>query len=651
MLQKFKAFTFFALLLIVSGSRGQNPVIDSLKTFLLAAKEDTTKARTLVELSFRLRTSDPSEGINLAEKGIHLSDSLGWKSGMAKGYNSLGSNHKAKSEYPKALEAYQKALTLYEELDQPKDIATLLMNIGSVYRPLKQFDKALEYYRKALPIAEKIGAKKLNAQLLGNMGVVYFEQGNYDQQVTVSEQALKLFREVGDVDNESWILSNIGDAYAIKEDFKKAMEYQQMAIDIYDRIGNISYKSTSVENIGLYYYSMAVKEKDERLKKEYLRNSINYFNQAIDILKELNDIDYLKQQYLNMSNSQLLLGEYDSALSNYKTYTALKDSIFSLEAQESVTNLETKRELDLRDKEIVIQQLKKRTERIYMFAGVLFLLVIIGFIAVGYRRQKRSKDMITQQKHLVEEKQKEIVDSINYAKRIQYALLAHNDFLKQHLSEYFVLFKPKDIVSGDFYWATSTKDHFYIAVCDSTGHGVPGAFMSLLSISFLNEAINEKGLTQPDQVFNFVRTRLIDNVSGEGQKDGFDGILICLDKDRKKLSYAAANNAPVLIRNNELVRLEHDRMPVGAGEKKDPFRLFQLDLQKNDLVYMYTDGYYDQFGGSASKKFMSKNLNRLLLDIHSMPLHRQETILFDRFAEWKGELEQVDDICLAGLKI
>jgi serine phosphatase RsbU (regulator of sigma subunit) len=286
-----------------------------------------------------------------------------------------------------------------------------------------------------------------------------------------------------------------------------------------------------------------------------------------------------------------------------------------------------------------------------MFAGAMFLLVIIGFTATGYRNQRRSKNLISMQKHIVEEKQKEIVDSIYYAKKIQYALLAHHEFLNEHLPHHFVLFKPKDIVSGDFYWATSTPDHFYLAVCDSTGHGVPGAFMSLLSISFLNEAINEKRITDPDQVFNFVRRRLIENISGEGQKDGFDGILICLDKKNNNLSYAAANNAPVLIRNKSILKLENDRMPVGAGEKTDPFRLFNLQLEKDDSLYLYTDGFADQFGGSSGKKFMSKNLNNILLGIHDKSPNEQKEALLTSFNDWKGKLEQVDDVCIVGLRI
>ncbi len=264
---------------------------------------------------------------------------------------------------------------------------------------------------------------------------------------------------------------------------------------------------------------------------------------------------------------------------------------------------------------------------------------------------KERTSEIEHQKHLIEEKQKEIVDSINYAKRIQYALLAHEDVLKQNLNDYFIYFNPKDIVSGDFYWSTKKDDRFYLAVCDSTGHGVPGAFMSLLNIGFLTEAIVEKGIEKPNEIFNYVRQKLIDNISKEGQKDGFDGILICIDRKNKKLTYSSANNSPIIVSNNTIIGKESDRMPVGVGVRQESFKLFELDTKGNDILYLYTDGFADQFGGPKGKKFKYGQLNQLLLDISQKQLSVQKEILQDAFNSWKGALEQVDDVCVIGIRI
>jgi len=203
---------------------------------------------------------------------------------------------------------------------------------------------------------------------------------------------------------------------------------------------------------------------------------------------------------------------------------------------------------------------------------------------------------------------------------------------------------------------------FFLAVSDSTGHGVPGAFMSLLNIGFLSEAINEKEILKPNEVLNFVRQRLIDNISKEGQRDGFDGILICIEKPFDlaqgdslqsgiKIAYAAANNAPIIIKNGEILELEMDHMPVGMGERSDSFKLYSVNVDKGDVLYLYTDGYADQFGGQRGKKFKYKQLNELLLSISKKSMTDQKEILEKTFAEWKGDLEQVDDVCIIGIKI
>ncbi len=284
------------------------------------------------------------------------------------------------------------------------------------------------------------------------------------------------------------------------------------------------------------------------------------------------------------------------------------------------------------------------------FAMGIFLLnlftVLITIIALVYF----FKSQLNESRAVVFEKNKEMTDSINYAKKIQTSLLAHADFLTVNLPEHFVLFKPKDIVSGDFYWATKTKDYFYLAVCDSTGHGVPGAFMSLLNISFLNEAINEKNILEPNLILNHVRQRLIENMNGA--QDGMDAILlrIPLNSPVSKIEYAAANNSPILIRNNEIIELPKNKMPVGKGENELSFTSHTVELQKGDNLYLYTDGFADQFGGPKGKKFKYKALNNFLNEICNSSLGEQHLSLDNKFTAWKGDLEQVDDVCIIGIK-
>ncbi len=308
----------------------------------------------------------------------------------------------------------------------------------------------------------------------------------------------------------------------------------------------------------------------------------------------------------------------------------------------------------------------------FLISGGLLTLTVAIFSVFMVRNRYRltineikSRLEVVFAKKMVELKNDEITDSINYSKRIQHGLLNQGELLNENLKNHFVLFQPKDIVSGDFYWSTKiskmqaedgkkipTKlcDLFYVAICDSTGHGVPGAFMSLLNMSFLSEAVNEKEITKPHDVFNYVRERLIKMISSDGGKDGMDGILLCVNQTLNKVTYCAANNAPILIRNGELMDLPKDKMPVGKGEKTTSFTLQTIDVLENDVLYLYTDGYPDQFGGEKGKKFMYKKLNQLLLEIHNDPMAQQKERLESTFKNWKGNLEQVDDVLIMGIK-
>lgn len=264
---------------------------------------------------------------------------------------------------------------------------------------------------------------------------------------------------------------------------------------------------------------------------------------------------------------------------------------------------------------------------------------------------EEQKAVITHQKDIVEEKQKEILDSILYAEQIQRTLLANHSLVNEIIPDSFVYFQPKDIVSGDFYWATKKENRFYLAVCDSTGHGVPGAFMSLLNMTYLNEAINEKNMKEPNEVFDHVRRRLIENIAQYGRQDGMDAILLCFEDKSDTVYYAAANNAPVLISGGVLTELPADKMPIGKGEKQDAFTAYRFDIKKNDVIYLYTDGFADQFGGPKGKKFKYKQLEDLLLSIHAKPVKEQELTLEKSFLDWRGSLEQIDDVCIIGIRV
>jgi serine phosphatase RsbU (regulator of sigma subunit) len=349
----------------------------------------------------------------------------------------------------------------------------------------------------------------------------------------------------------------------------------------------------------------------------------------------------------------------DSLINQSNRKAAIRNQVQIEYDKKALTDsLRSENEKDKIVMENEIELNRQQNQKMVLYIGLSLVIIFSIILFNRFRIIRNQKSLIeikekeTQtQKQVIEEKQKEILDSINYAKRIQYTLLAHDQFLHDNIPDHFVYFNPKDIVSGDFYWATKVDSRFYLATCDSTGHGIPGAFMSLLNIGFLSEAINEKDITSPDKVFDYVRMKLTGTISRDGQKDGFDGILVCFDQATKQITYSAANNAPVLIQNSSFIELPADRMPVGLGERKENFSLFTIEAKPGDVLYLYTDGYADQFGGPKGKKFKYKQLNELLVEIHSKSSSEQQEALKHTFDEWKGNLEQVDDVCVIGIRI
>ncbi len=262
---------------------------------------------------------------------------------------------------------------------------------------------------------------------------------------------------------------------------------------------------------------------------------------------------------------------------------------------------------------------------------------------------------VVRQRHIVEEKHKEITDSINYAERIQRSFLATKELLDENLKDHFVFFKPKDIVSGDFYFAEKlTNNNFLLATADSTGHGVPGAIMSLLNITSLEKAIENQD--QPSDILNTTRKIIIERLkkdgSAEGGKDGMDCSVICFDFKKKKIIVSAANNPVWIVRGSETIEIKPDKMPVGKHDKQDvSFTQQTIDIKKGDVIYTLTDGFSDQFGGSLGKKFMSKKLRELLSKNAHLPMEEQRSILENTFISWVGDLEQIDDVTLIGVRV
>lgn len=549
-----------------------------------------------------------------------------------------------------ALNYYVKAADLFKQNKSFKQEASCLMGIGNVYSSMKSYDLSLSYYSQSLKYFEGQRDSTFVSYLLTNIAEVYATLKQDDKELEYHRKALKIKEELKDEYGLVYSYSNMAVLLARIEKKDSALYYANKAIEISKAINNQEFLTSSYQALGNVYAKF----------KQY-NDAIKYYDMALVIARKLLNTKTECGLLKEMAELYIKLGDYKNATNYLSEFIVMNDSINNVETKKSFDQLQTQFETEKKEKEISLlnERDKKRQIVIYSIIGLSLLLGLLSFVLFNRFRLKRRvaneleirNTEISNQKNIIEEKQKEITDSIHYAKRIQNTLLTHKDFISHYIPFNFIFFKPKDIVSGDFYWAVKKDNYFYLAVCDSTGHGVPGAFISLLNIGFLTEAINEKNITEPNLVFNYVRERLINSVSREGQKDGFDGILLRINSVTKEISYAASNNAPVLVSDNQIFELQKDRMPVGQDDRMESFNLYTIKYNKEDTLYLYTDGFADQFGGPKGKKYKGKSLNNHLLSIHQLPMNEQQTQLNQRFEEWRGDLEQVDDVCVIGLKL
>lgn len=366
-------------------------------------------------------------------------------------------------------------------------------------------------------------------------------------------------------------------------------------------------------------------------------------------------------------------GDYKNTVIYLKKHMRLKDSVSKLTNSQNMAELETKFQVEKKDKQLLqlkekaaIEQLEKEKQENksqMLMIGIGVSLMLGGFALYAYFNKQKAnklldneKKLVEQQKEILEIKNKEILDSINYAKRIQNAILPAENLFSEIFKEHFIFYKPKDIVAGDFYWLYQKNGLIYLAVCDCTGHGVPGALVSVVCNNSLERAVNEFNLSKPSDILNKTRKLVKEAFSGneENMNDGMDMSLICFPAKRGAdaftIQFAAANNPVWYCSGGQMNEIQADKQPIGNYTNEKPFNNTEITVS-DGIFYLFTDGYADQFGGPKGKKFKYKQLNELLISLHTKPLNEQHTELRSTFENWKGNLEQVDDVCMIGIKL
>ena len=593
-------------------------------------------------------------------------------------------NYEHKGNPSKMVECRYKALSIYEKIGDKTGtgIFTNTMYLAGFNLHNHNCSKALEYFNKCLSIAEEMGrigkwsnynTKGRIAWTLNNIAVTYAECFNNDSlELEFYLKSLSLREEIKDTSGIAQVLSNIGSIYEEKGDTLKALKNYYTALFLREIIGSSEHDNESYNTIGWTYFNMANSSKINNSKKNILLDSaFKYASRSMQIANKTG-FKYM------ISHAAELLSEVYSKKEKYKEafemhilFKNIEDSTSHASALQSASKYEFEKKESLAEAE---QEMKdavtaeeKRKQKIITYSvscGLFLVLLLALFIFRGYKqKQKANKELaeknilIEKSKHIIEEKNKDITDSINYARRIQKAMLPHRKDIWTAFPQSFVLFKPKDIVSGDFYFFHKNNQTAFIASADCTGHGVPGAFMSMIGAGKLNDAVSQS--TDTSEILSLlnkgIKSALKQSETDESAtRDGMDIALCSVDTNARIVKYAGANRPIWIIRNGQTAveEIKATKKAIGGfTEDSQHFDSHEIQFEKGDTFYISTDGFADTFGGNEAKKVTTKRFKEILVSIQDKTMKEQERHLDNFIEKWKGGTEQIDDILVIGVRL
>jgi len=591
----------------------------------------------------------------------------------------LGHVSFTKGDYNNALKFYLAALKIEEDRKNYNNIAFCQTNLGVVYREKKDYDKSIIYFKKSIENFSKLAKTNKISGAQSKLGHIYVIVKDYDNAEIVLMKALNSQIKNNYEAGLSSTYNSLGFLYKGRND-KQAIIYYNKAAEYAKKFNDRMFLGGILINLGSAMFD-----------NNNSRKSIPILLEGISIADSYGKIEYVSIGYNHLSKAYEKQGSYKNALKYNKLHLELKDSLLNKENLKQMNELEASYESEKKEKEIlllnekakvdkltiqdekqksIIANEQKKSQQLIFGLGIGLLLVITLFIYRGYQNKKKSNIILTEQKleiekanevislqrDIVNEKNKEITDSILYAKRIQNAILPPDKLVKEYLSDSFILYKPKDIVAGDFYWMEHSKGKVLFAAADCTGHGVPGAMVSVVCNNGLNRSVREYGLTDPGEILDKTREIVIQEFdkSEDDVQDGMDIALCSLSVNSNQstvLQYAGANNPLWIIRNGEILETKANKQPIGKFDNPEPYITHTIELQQGDSIYIFSDGYIDQFGGEKGKKLKASAFRELLLKVNNLPLSEQKIVIDKAFEDWRGDNEQVDDVCVIGVKV
>ncbi len=646
--------------------------LDSLKkTVLQVGGED--KMNTLYRISKVLRDeSRYEECLPYVEMMFAEAEKMNSLSHLGSAWNEKGLYYENSRNWEEAMKCYLKAYGLQEKAKNRQLMGIVDGNIANIYRMQRNYDLAEKYYKKSIFNLARSNRKDLIANANGMLGNLYYDLNELDKAFEHYQIGLDYYMEYDStnyVQVATW-QNNIGSVLNDMGKHDEALARYKISLSINYKIGDPVNIAMSHANIGNVYNTMNQPEK-----------ALPYLETALQLSKDSKADWLIMNIYLYFIEGYRISGDLESAVIFQDSLMNLKDRMYDLQSNANIAEMQTKFDTERKEKENELLKkegdlkdldLNRQQIMIYSVVVILVLLFIISiFIYRSYRIKSISEKRIIIQNRIIEEKQKEILDSITYAQYIQAAILPSIEEINKTFTENFLLYQPKDIVAGDFYFLEKTPTHLFYAAADCTGHGVPGAMMSVVCSNALNRAIHEFNITEPGKILDKTRELVLKTFehSGNEVKDGMDISLISIAKQsgnksassnqqinkstNHQLNWSGANNPIWILRNssNIIEEIKGDSMHIGLADDLTPFKTHELKIEKNDTIYLFTDGYGDQFGGEKGKKFKLSSLKQILIQNSNQPLEKQKEILLQKFAEWKGQLEQIDDVCVIGIRI
>ncbi len=648
----------FTVSAMFAQSKEEAARIDSVFTAIDAMPDDTAKVNYINSISreFLWQFNSP-ESYNKLKYAAKLSQKLGYDKGEYSSYANMASYCLRSNNQDYAMQNRSRALAIALRMKDTVRIVSQWTGLGLIYLSKGEHSTALDCFLRVKPSAEASGDTDRIARVYAFLGWTYSAMKQDSLALVYQYRALALREAINYHEGVFASLNSIRSEYLAYGRLEEALAISRRMQAEEARVSNAY--GTAAANAWI----AEIKEKQGDLD-----SALFFYARAEAGGQELNDVHLLRDAYGGLARVLDAKGDANRAYSYFKKHTHLKDSLLKVEIATNeertreVYDVESKiQEIELlnKDKELKEKDLSEKQKTLWgltLILGITAALAVIVF--AGYRRKKRMAADLAEQKKIIEAKNSDITASIVYAQRIQQAILPSLKQIKDAIPGSFVLYKPKDIVSGDFFWFNETADSWYLAAVDCTGHGVPGALMSMIGYNFLGQIVNEMQVRRPPDILNELHKKVLlalnKDLATHDIKDGMDVALVRIRKDKSVIEFSGAVRPLYLVRSNELQVIKGDIYSIGGIKEVDdatPFSQHSIPYEAGTLVYLFSDGFADQFGGPHGKKFKYSQLRTVLLRISTLPPEEQAEVLEKTFKEWKGNLEQVDDVMVIGVKL